>query len=84
MKYALLGALCTLLVSSIQAQTLDSLQVNKTASWGVNFANVGLSNWTAGGESSIALGTVFNAKIVRKENFGTWTSQLDFALGERE
>ena len=81
MKYALLGALCTLLVSSVHAQIPDSLQVNKTASWGVNFANVGLSNWTAGGESSIALGTVFNAKIVRKENFGTWTSQLDFALG---
>jgi len=81
MKYALLGALCTLLVSSIQAQMLDSLQVNKTANWGLNFANVGLSNWTAGGESSIALGTVLNAKIVRKENFGTWTSQFDFALG---
>jgi hypothetical protein len=81
MKYALLSALSAFLFTSIQAQTLDSLQVNKTANWGVNFANVGLSNWTAGGESSVALGTVFNAKIVRKENFGTWTSQFDFALG---
>lgn len=81
MKYALLSALSAFVFTSIQAQTLDSLQVNKTANWGVNFANVGLSNWTAGGESSVALGTVFNAKIVRKENFGTWTSQFDFALG---
>lgn len=81
MKFALVSALSAFLFTSIQAQTLDSLQVNKRANWGVNFANVGLSNWTAGGESSVALGTVFNAKIVRKENFGTWTSQFDFALG---
>jgi hypothetical protein len=81
MKFVLVSALSAFLFTSIQAQTLDSLQVNKRANWGVNFANVGLSNWTAGGESSVALGTVFNAKIVRKENFGTWTSQFDFALG---
>ena len=67
--------------SAAKAQQIDSIQLTKTASWGVNFANVGLSNWAAGGESSVALGTVLNSKMVRKKGLGTWTNQFDFALG---
>ena len=67
--------------SAAKAQQIDSIQLTKTASLGVNFANVGLSNWAAGGESSVALGTVLNSKIVRKKGLGTWTNQFDFALG---
>ena len=67
--------------SAAKAQQIDSIQLTKTASWGVNFANVGLSNWAAGGESSVALGTVLNSKMVRKKGLGSWTNQFDFALG---
>lgn len=67
--------------SSLNGQELDSIQLTKTGSWGLNFANVGLSNWSAGGESSVALGTVLNSKMVRKKGLGTWTNQFDFALG---
>ena len=66
---------------AVSAQELDSIQITKTGSWGVNFANVGLSNWSAGGESSVALGTVLNAKLVRKKGTGTLTKSIDFALG---
>ena len=31
----------------------------------LNFTQVYLNNWAAGGENSIALGTVFNTKITR-------------------
>ena len=67
--------------SSLNGQELDSIQLTKTGTWGLNFANVGLSNWAAGGESSVALGTVLNSKMVRKKGLGTWTNQFDFALG---
>ena len=66
---------------AVSAQELDSIQITKTGSWGVNFANVGLSNWSAGGESSVALGTVLNAKSVRKKGTRTLTKSIDFALG---
>ena len=59
----------------------DSVVVKKSGSWGVNFANVGLSNWAAGGENSIALGTVFNTKIERIKGEDKWVNQIDFALG---
>ena len=72
---------CLVFFSSLKAQGLDSIQLTKSASWGVNFANVGLSNWAAGGESSVALGTVLNSKLVRRKGLGTWTNQFDFALG---
>lgn len=72
---------CLVFFSSLRGQELDSIQLTKSASWGVNFANVGLSNWAAGGESSVALGTVLNSKLVRKKGLGTWTNQFDFALG---
>lgn len=72
---------CLVFFSSLRGQELDSIQLTKSASWGVNFANVGLSNWAAGGESSVALGTVLNSKLVRKKGLGTWTNQFNFALG---
>ncbi len=79
-KHILLTALL-LLAFTVKAQNTDSVTVNKKGSWGVNFANVGLSNWAGGGESSIALGTVFNTSIERIKGKSTWTNQFDFALG---
>lgn len=81
MKNYLIAFFVFLFFSSLKGQELDSIQLTKTGTWGLNFANVGLSNWAAGGESSVALGTVLNSKMVRKKGLGTWTNQLDFALG---
>ena len=64
-----------------KAQTADSVTWEKTGSLGFTFANVGLSNWAGGGESSVSLGTIFNANATKKTQFSTWKNQIDFALG---
>lgn len=66
---------------TVQAQDADSVIVEKQGSWGVNLANVGLSNWAGGGESSLAIGTVFNTSIKKTKGKSTWLNQVDFALG---
>ncbi|MEC7752427.1 MULTISPECIES: DUF3078 domain-containing protein [Roseivirga] len=81
MKKLLLSTVVLCCLSVVLSAQTDSVVVKKTGSWGLNFANVGLSNWAAGGENSIALGTVFNTKIVRTHGQNKWTNQLDFALG---
>lgn len=74
--------LAILLITAFVAKAQsDSTVITKGGSWGLNFANVGLSNWAAGGENSIALGTVFNTKIERTHGLNKWTNQFDFALG---
>ncbi|OEK01472.1 hypothetical protein BFP97_08040 [Roseivirga sp. 4D4] len=81
MKRHILIAVLLVAAVTVQAQDADSVTIEKKGSWGVNFANVGLSNWAGGGENSLAIGTVFNTSIVRKQGNGTWKNQFDFALG---
>ena len=81
MKKLILLSTLLLTLNIAKAQNADSIVVTKEGSWGVNFANVGLSNWAAGGENSIALGTVFNTKITRTKGNSKWVNQIDFALG---
>ncbi len=81
MKRILLSLTAILFTAFVAKAQSDSVVVTKSGSWGLNFANVGLSNWAAGGENSIALGTVFNTKIERIHGANTWTNQFDFALG---
>lgn len=79
-KYILTIAL-VLIAFTLQAQDTDSITIKKQGSWGVNLANVGLSNWAGGGESSLAVGTVFNTSLVRTKGTSAWKNQFDFALG---
>lgn len=81
MKKHILFALIFFSAVSVNAQDSDSVTVKKSGSWGVNFANVGLSNWAGGGESSLAIGTVFNTSLERIKGGSTWKNQFDFALG---
>ncbi|HEY9117519.1 MAG TPA: DUF3078 domain-containing protein [Roseivirga sp.] len=81
MKKLLLSLTLILMTAFAAKAQGDSTVVTKSGSWGLNFANVGLSNWAAGGENSIALGTVFNTKIERTHGLNKWTNQFDFALG---
>lgn len=81
MRKHILTIALVLTAFTIQAQEADSVTITKQGSWGINLANVGLSNWAGGGESSLAVGTVFNSSLVRTKGTGTWKNQFDFALG---
>ena len=48
MKKRLIFSLLILSIIQIQAQEADTVAITREGSWGVNFANVGLSNWAAG------------------------------------
>lgn len=80
-KKLLIVCLVSLMGMSLQAQTTDSTTWAKNGSLGFTFANVGLSNWAGGGESSISLGTIFNASATKTSGSSSWKNQLDFALG---
>lgn len=81
MKKHILTVALLIAAFTVQGQTVDSVTVEKKGSWGVNFANVGLSNWAGGGENSLAIGTVFNTSVTRTKGTATWKNQADFALG---
>ncbi len=82
MKKTLLICLTFLVALTAQSQTTaDSVKWERNGSLGFTFANVGLSNWAGGGESSVSLGTIFNASAIRKATHSTWKNQIDFALG---
>ncbi len=59
----------------------DTSYWKKAGSVGFNFANVGLSNWAAGGVSSISLGTVVNMSADYAKEAHSWKNSLLFAYG---
>jgi len=65
----------------LYGQDTDSVVVSREGSLGFNFANVGLSNWAAGGENSLSIGTVYFTKYTREKGPVKWIHQIDFALG---
>ncbi len=81
MKKALLTLLTLFISTGLFAQNADSVTRTKTGNWGLSFANVGLSNWAAGGENSVAIGTIFNVTSIRESPNSIWKNQFDFALG---
>lgn len=68
-------------IGTLNAQNADSVSWERKGSFGFNFANVGLSNWAGGGESSVALGAVYNSAFIRTTANNSWKTSLDFALG---
>lgn len=81
MKKLLLFVFAIGTFGTLNAQDADSVTWERKGSLGFNFANVGLSNWAGGGESSIALGGVYNSVFLRKSGNSTWKNSIDFALG---
>ncbi len=59
----------------------DTSYWKKTGSVGFNIANVGLSNWAAGGVSSLSLGTVVNLNSDYAKDVHSWKNSLLFAYG---
>jgi hypothetical protein len=69
------------------AQEAPKEAVKDTATWTKNgaatltFANVGLSNWSGGGQSSISVGLLLDGKIVRTTQKTIWETYGNLALG---
>lgn len=59
----------------------DTSYWKKSGSVGFNVANVGLSNWAAGGISSLSLGTVINLSANYAKDVHTWNNSILFAYG---
>jgi len=81
LTFAILTTLICLSPQLLKAQSNDTISWKNEGSLGFNFSNVGLSNWSAGGEASFALGTILNYSKTRISAKSTWKNQLDFALG---
>jgi hypothetical protein len=81
MKKLILTLLFAISASLLHGQDADSVIIKKEGSLSFNFANVGLSNWAAGGENSLSLGTVYYNKFTREKGGTKWVHQIDFALG---
>lgn len=53
----------------------------KGAFFNSSFTNVGLSNWAAGGQSSVSVGVTANTFAIYKDSNQTWENYLDMAWG---
>ncbi len=54
---------------------------SKTGNFRVNFRNVTLKNWNAGGSSNVSVGGELRLGAIKEKNDITWTSDLLFAYG---
>lgn len=54
---------------------------NTTGNFRLNFRNVTLRNWNAGGNSNIALGSEVRINAIKKKNDITWNNSLLLAYG---
>ncbi len=84
----LLTTLCALLGTFLFAQTdttaVDSAAIRPWKIFGVyslNFNQVYLSNWVAGGESSVSGNSLFNINAQYKKGKTSWDNSLDLAFG---
>ncbi|AFM03515.1 Protein of unknown function (DUF3078) [Bernardetia litoralis DSM 6794] len=74
-------SLFTFSVSAQDTPTDTTSIWKKGGSFSATFANVGLSNWAGGGQSSIALGAILNLNATRKTEKSTWENILTVQYG---
>jgi hypothetical protein len=66
----------------LKAQKADTLEGWKTGGvFSVNFTQVSLTNWAAGGDNSISLNAITNLFANYKKGDNTWDNTLDLAYG---
>lgn len=88
-KIKLFKIVCLIFISSLSANAQsDSLATApKDTVWseevllGLQLSNVGLINWTGGGQSSLALGTYTLTNIRYKKKKWSWVTTFDLAYG---
>ncbi len=59
----------------------DTVAWTKNGAANLSFANVGLSNWAGGGQSSISVGLLLDGKITRTTKKSIWENYGNLALG---
>lgn len=76
-------ALSLLLICQIgMAQSVDSTSLWKHGgNFNLNFSQVTLSNWAAGGQSSIAIGGLFSTFANRETTASLWENRVEMAFG---
>jgi hypothetical protein len=66
----------------LKAQNADTTQGWKTGGvFGVNFTQVSLNNWAAGGQSSVSLNTLFDVFANYKKGNTSWENSLSLGYG---
>lgn len=64
-------------------QNQDTIQYWKfQGNSALNFSQVALSNWAAGGENSIAGNAFLNTRLIYKKNMVSWETNLDAGYGQ--
>jgi len=67
---------------SLRAQKKDTIQGWKTGGvFGVNYTQVGLSNWAAGGQNSLAVNSILDVFANLKKGVHTWDNSLTAGFG---
>ena len=68
--------------ANLKKQSKDTLDGWKTGGlFSVNFTQVSLTNWSAGGENSISLNGILNVFANYKRGNSTWDNSLDLGYG---
>lgn len=68
--------------SDLKAQNADTLEGWKIGGvFGTNFTQVGLSNWAAGGQSSVSINSLFDIYANYKKGKSTWDNNLTLGYG---
>jgi len=82
MKKHTLLLIIPILLFSLNAQTQDTVKLWKSGGVGsLNFNQVNLSNWAAGGQSSLSAGAFMNLNLNYKKDKTTWDNTVDLAYG---
>lgn len=77
----------TVLFSAVSFAQTDSTAAKKDTTWktggviNLNFSQVALSNWAAGGQNSIAVNGLVSLFAKYKKNRSTWDNTLDIGYG---
>lgn len=70
-----------LMWGTLAAQEKDTTYWTKTGLAGISFSQVSLSNWSAGGDGSVAFDLMFNYAAEYKRGKNLWQNQLELAYG---
>lgn len=82
MRYFYFAYLFLFTCANLYAQTpADTAKWTSNGAVTLNFSNVGLSDWAAGGQNSISLGGLVDLKLGRVTKKSIWQSNFQLALG---
>ena len=80
-KYLLSIFMILMVVLSVSAQQTDTTYWKKAGVAGINMSQVSLSNWSAGGDGSIAFDANFTYSFDYNRDKQMWTNRLELAYG---